>query len=126
MENPGVGNLQKLSQRFKEGEVEKIVAMLREWCSKVWRDEWRDEWPGYGPKSLVSDADLERVAKNATSVDSLNALEPLVHIVHWSKLADSLLSAVGTAVTAVIGDESMCGVDNSSASCQMLTVDKNV
>ena len=121
MENPGVGNLQKLSRRFKEGEVEKIVAMLWEWRSKVWRDEWRDEWPGYGPKSLVSDADLERVAKNATSVDSLNALEPLVHIVHWSKLADSLLSAVGTAVTAVIGDESMCGVDNSSASCQMLT-----
>ena len=87
--------------------------MLREWCSKVWRDEWRDEWPGYGPKSLVSDADLEKVAKNATSVHNLDTLEPLVHIVHWSELADSLLSTVRTAVTTVIGDFEMCGVDSS-------------
>lgn len=40
------------------------------------------------------------------AIDSLDTLRPLVHILHWSELADGLLIAVNSAVTTVIGDTS--------------------
>lgn len=108
MENP-TRLLQKArssSRRITDDDAAKIFIILSGWCLDVWRNEWRDSWPGYGPKSLIPDTDLQKVAKNAMAIDSLDTLRPLVHILHWSELADELLIAVNSAVTTVIGDTS--------------------
>ncbi|KAJ7615916.1 hypothetical protein FB45DRAFT_757724 [Roridomyces roridus] len=46
---------------------EGIYQELVRWRLVHWRNSWRDDWPQYGPKSLVSDADLNTIANHAGS-----------------------------------------------------------
>jgi hypothetical protein len=71
-----------------------IYEMFLEWRKTHWREEWRARWPSYGPKSLISDADLEDVAKHAAKISSVEDLRQYTHIVHWSTLAPPLFNAV--------------------------------
>ncbi|KAJ6477091.1 P-loop containing nucleoside triphosphate hydrolase protein [Mycena vitilis] len=44
---------------------EEIYQALIRWRLVHWRAHWRVQWPSYGPKCLVSDADLNDIANHA-------------------------------------------------------------
>ncbi len=89
------GGAQELSQKDRE----LVLEELRELRLTAWRKEWRVQWPMFGPKTLISDGDLEAVAKVATSIRTVDDLRPLTKIVYWSVFAPWLLSAVQQTVT---------------------------
>lgn len=112
--------LRELSKK----EQELVLEELRELRHAAWRKEWRAQWPMFGPKTLISDDDLEAVAKAATSIHTIEDLRPLTKIVYWSVFAPWLLSAVQCALTKLQGHphEAAQGiVEESSAS-----IDSNV
>ncbi|KAI0752220.1 P-loop containing nucleoside triphosphate hydrolase protein [Irpex lacteus] len=71
---------------------------LRRLRALAWKETWRAEWRSFGPKSLITDADIEAVAKVATSISSLDDLRPLTRIPYWDIFAPWLLSAVQQTV----------------------------
>ncbi|KAF8158585.1 hypothetical protein B0H34DRAFT_656343, partial [Crassisporium funariophilum] len=48
--------------------------------------------PRYGPDSLVSNADLEKVAAQSQTISSVKDLYSITNILHWSKLSKPLLA----------------------------------
>ncbi|KAJ7689931.1 hypothetical protein B0H17DRAFT_906619, partial [Mycena rosella] len=70
-----------------------IYQELVRWRLKLWRDHWRDEWPSYGPKCLVSDADLNNLATHVGSLRSVDDILPFTHIVHWAEISELLFEA---------------------------------
>jgi hypothetical protein len=80
-----------------------IYKELTKWRLSHWREKWRSQWPSYGPKSLVSDADLENVAKHVGSITSIDHLRPLTHIIHWSQLSEPLFRTVRSALALATG-----------------------
>jgi hypothetical protein len=71
-----------------------IYDMLLKWRKEHWKEEWRTRWPSYGPKSLISDSDLEDVAKHAAKICCVEDLRQYTHIAHWRALATPLFEAV--------------------------------
>ncbi|KAJ7881545.1 P-loop containing nucleoside triphosphate hydrolase protein [Mycena olivaceomarginata] len=64
-----------------------IFNKLTEWCLEHWRTAWKDDWPSYGPKSIISDADLENVSKHTSKIFSADDLKKYSHIVHWEVIS---------------------------------------
>ncbi|KAL4244048.1 hypothetical protein ABKN59_010550 [Abortiporus biennis] len=79
----------------------KILEKLIERRKSTWESDWRTEWPDYGPKDLISDADLEQVAKKAMSISHIDDLFPLTHLPYWSEFAPWLLKTVQEVVHEV-------------------------
>ncbi|KAJ6527790.1 hypothetical protein B0H19DRAFT_915851, partial [Mycena capillaripes] len=67
---------------------------LIEWRLNHWKKYWRVEWPSYGPKSLVSDSDLEEISQHNSKIHSVDDLKQYTHIVHWTALSGCLFEAV--------------------------------
>jgi hypothetical protein len=84
-------------------EKDLIYKELISWRLKMWQEEWRSKWPAYGPKSLISDVDLEDISKHAGSITTLDDLVARTHIIHWSFLARPLFNAIQTALATVTG-----------------------
>ncbi|KAI0337891.1 P-loop containing nucleoside triphosphate hydrolase protein [Trametopsis cervina] len=80
-------------------EVGNITKDLKEWRTEMWKIRWREMFLGFGPEDLISDEDLEAVARRITVIKSLDDLRPVVHIAYWTELASSLLVAVSDAAT---------------------------
>ncbi|KZT65122.1 ATP-dependent DNA helicase, partial [Daedalea quercina L-15889] len=72
----------------------RILVYLRSWRDVEWREQWKMRWPLYGPRSLISDNDLEAVANNAGKILSVEDLYSLTHILHWDDLSEPLFRAV--------------------------------
>lgn len=72
---------------------------LRRLRALAWKESWRTEWRSFGPKSLITDANIEAVARVATSILSLDDLRPLTRIPYWDIFAPWLLTAVQQTVT---------------------------
>jgi hypothetical protein len=102
MVEPGK-NTRATAVRTTVGEREKILKELMEWRLTHWQDHWRERWPNYGPKSLISDADLENVAKHAGAVHTVDDLRPFTHIIHWSALSEPLFGAVRAVLALATG-----------------------
>jgi hypothetical protein len=102
MVEPGE-NARATTIRTTTGEKEKILKELMQWRLAHWWEYWQEQWPNYGPKSLVSDADIENIAKHAGSVHTVDDLRPLTHIIHWSALSEPLFGAVHAALTLATG-----------------------
>ncbi|KAF8237775.1 hypothetical protein L208DRAFT_1012870, partial [Tricholoma matsutake] len=64
------------------------------WCTLLWQREWRDKWPSYGPKTLLSDTDINTVAKHAGSIHVVDDLHRHTHVIHWDDLAIPFLHAL--------------------------------
>jgi hypothetical protein len=73
---------------------ETIYNNLIDWRLEHWKTYWRDEWPSYGPKSLISDSDLEEIAKHTSKIFSTDDLKHYTHIVHWAAISPHLFKAV--------------------------------
>ncbi|KAI0764477.1 hypothetical protein BC629DRAFT_1255817, partial [Irpex lacteus] len=71
-----------------------ILKELKAWRLCAWEKEWRRLLPGYAPQNLVSDDDLALVAKQATSIKSVDDLRCLTRIVYWSLVAPALFTAL--------------------------------
>lgn len=63
-----------------------------------WKDNWCRLWPGFGPRALVADADLEAVARIAPCIKSVEDLRPLVRVAYWRELTPWLLRAIQDTV----------------------------
>jgi energy-converting hydrogenase Eha subunit C len=108
-------------------EKEKILRELTKWRLIHWREYWQEHWPNYRPKSLVSDADLENIAKHAGSINTIDDLHPLMHIIHWSALSKPLFGAVCAALALAMGIDLMepvatIGVQQQPAGDQVITI----
>ncbi|KAJ6465271.1 ATP-dependent DNA helicase [Mycena sanguinolenta] len=75
-------------------QCEGIYQELVLWRLKHWREFWRDEWPSYGPKCLISDADLNELANHAGSLRCTDDMLAFTHILHWEQLSEPLFEAV--------------------------------
>ncbi|KAJ7908414.1 P-loop containing nucleoside triphosphate hydrolase protein [Mycena leptocephala] len=73
---------------------ETALSKLLEWRLQHWRSNWRVKWPSYGPKTLVSDSDLETLANRPTKIFSVEEMRKYTHIVHWSELSEPLFEAI--------------------------------
>ncbi|KAJ7048515.1 ATP-dependent DNA helicase [Mycena amicta] len=71
-------------------QCEVIFDKLVLWRLEHWWMNWRDGWPSYGPKSLVSDSDLENLAAHAAKIFSVEDMRHYTHILHWTKLSTPL------------------------------------
>ncbi|KAJ7929840.1 hypothetical protein B0H13DRAFT_1477350, partial [Mycena leptocephala] len=71
-----------------------ILGRLIEWRLREWKDYWMDDWPGYGPKSLISDSDLEILANRPTKISSTENIQKYTRIVHWSQLTQPLFDVI--------------------------------
>ncbi|KAF8172315.1 hypothetical protein K438DRAFT_1526883, partial [Mycena galopus ATCC 62051] len=60
-----------------------IFERLSEWRMEHWKQDWMAKWPRYGPSSLISDSDLEEIAKHAAKIISVEDLKLYTHIIHW-------------------------------------------
>ncbi|KAH9840238.1 ATP-dependent DNA helicase [Rhodofomes roseus] len=98
MVNPTEDESQRNEHRITGIARQTVLACLQDWQESEWRERWRVRWPLYGPKSLVSDKDLETVADHAGAITQVGDLYPLSHIVHWDELAKSLFRAVQSAL----------------------------
>jgi hypothetical protein len=90
--------------KFTTTEKEIILSELVQWRLDLWRTDWRDDWPAYGPKSLVSDVDICKIANNAGSIQAENDLLCYANILHWHELSKPLFHAVQAALVLVHGD----------------------
>ncbi|KAJ6545289.1 P-loop containing nucleoside triphosphate hydrolase protein [Mycena capillaripes] len=77
--NPGPSTTLPIAHTTDE-QREGIYQELTCWRLKHWRDHWKDQWPSYGPKCLVSDADLNDLANHAGSLNSADDMRPFTHI----------------------------------------------
>lgn len=102
MEDP---QTQKAGSRgtTSKSQKKKMVKMLQDWRLKIWRDEWMDKWPSYGPENLVSDADLEEIARHAQTIFTIDDIDAIAQIPHLDDLGDSLLHTVKDILFEVIG-----------------------
>ncbi|KAJ7356530.1 ATP-dependent DNA helicase [Mycena albidolilacea] len=73
---------------------ESIYRQLVDWRLKHWKSDWRAMWPSYGPKSLISDSDLEALANRPTRILSMEDMQKYTHIAHWSELSEPLFNAI--------------------------------
>jgi hypothetical protein len=83
-------------------QTEIIYQELVRWRTHLWKKEWRDKWPSYGPKTLVSDSDLNTVAKHAKSIHTIDDIRRRTNIIHWIDLSTSFLDALQAAVALVL------------------------
>ncbi|KAK7473221.1 ATP-dependent DNA helicase RecQ [Stygiomarasmius scandens] len=82
---------------FSTDEQDVIFKTLVTWRRQIWTAEWKNSWPEYGPKSLINDIDLKTLVKHAGTISCMGDMEPYVHTVHWSELAQSLFEALSDA-----------------------------
>ena len=115
--SPG-DNMREGEIRTTAEEKSVIYEQLMKWRLHHWQEKWRLEWPCYGPKSLISDADLENVAKHAGTITSIDHLQPLTHIIHWSQLAEPLFHAVRAALALATGATAIERTTNNTVACQ--------
>ncbi|KAJ6523317.1 hypothetical protein B0H19DRAFT_1215090 [Mycena capillaripes] len=85
---------ESLSVKTTALQQDTIYSKLIEWRLNHWKKYWRVEWPSYGPKSLVSDSDLEEISKHTSKIHSVDDLKHYTHIVHWTALSGCLFEAV--------------------------------
>ncbi|KAJ7794833.1 hypothetical protein B0H14DRAFT_2294994, partial [Mycena olivaceomarginata] len=71
-----------------------IYRQLVDWRLKHWKSDWRAMWPSYGPKSLISDSDLEALDNRPTRILSMEDMQKYTHIAHWSELSEPLFNAI--------------------------------
>ncbi|KAJ7824410.1 hypothetical protein B0H14DRAFT_2245179, partial [Mycena olivaceomarginata] len=71
-----------------------IYNKLIDWRLQHWKNYWREDWPNYRPKSLISDSDLDEIAKHTSKIFSVEDLKHYTHIVHWAALSPHLFEAV--------------------------------
>jgi hypothetical protein len=104
METPGDSVL-KDSTTFRStaNDKELLRQSLVTWRRRYWEESWRDDWPCYGPKSLLSDGDLDEVAQHMGSITSVETLRPFVHVLHESRILPELLVAFKAAVLSITG-----------------------
>ncbi|KAJ7684986.1 ATP-dependent DNA helicase [Mycena polygramma] len=67
-----------------------IFNKLVAWRLQHWRSEWKIRWPSYGPKALISDADLEELAAHTSKIFCIEDMRRYTHIVHWTDLSAPL------------------------------------
>jgi hypothetical protein len=79
-----------------------IYQELVQWWTHLWKKEWRDMWPSYGPKTLISDSDLNTVAKHAKSIHTIDDIRCCTNIIHWIDLSTSFLDALQAAVALIL------------------------
>jgi hypothetical protein len=89
-----------------------IYEELVKWRLCHWQEKWHLEWPCYGPKSLISDTDLENVAKHAGTITSTYPHHS------WSQLADPLFNAVCTALALATGAKVIERTTDNTVKCQ--------
>ncbi|KAJ7213699.1 P-loop containing nucleoside triphosphate hydrolase protein [Mycena rebaudengoi] len=95
--NPGPSSsVPSLKSTDEQREI--IFQHLASWRLKIWQTDWRDAWPSYGPKCLVSDADLDELVKHAGAVHTIDAMLRYTHILHWAELSEPLLRPSRTHV----------------------------
>ncbi|KAF8178738.1 P-loop containing nucleoside triphosphate hydrolase protein [Pholiota molesta] len=78
-----------------------IFESLAAWRLKTWKEEWMENWPCYGPDSLVSDSDLQEIAKRAHNISTLDTLLSFTHIPHEEELAMPLFNALQQILDSV-------------------------
>lgn len=64
------------------------------WRLEHWRSNWREQWPSYGPKSLITDSDLEDLSKHTHKILAVQDMRPYTHIVHWDDLSQPLFDKI--------------------------------
>ncbi|KIO25433.1 hypothetical protein M407DRAFT_75716 [Tulasnella calospora MUT 4182] len=94
-ENPRDGL--KLNER--DGGITKemlghIHERLVKWRKEVWKADWQQRWITLGPRDIVSDADLVKVANNASKIANSADLERYTSIVYWKEISGDLLKAI--------------------------------
>ena len=65
----------------------------------LWQREWTDKWHSYGPKSLLSGADTDAVAKQ--SIHVVDDLHRHTRITHWDDLATPFFHTLHVAMFLV-------------------------
>ena len=79
---------------------------LKQWRLEIWEKDWRDDWPSYGPKTLVSDCDLECISNRAgSSIFTIKDVRRYTHIIHWPELGVPLMDALRVALILVHGSD---------------------
>lgn len=73
---------------------DRMVDHLKTCRTEIWSIQWKTEWQGFGPKALVSDSDLENVAKHASCIQSLDDLRRFTQIPYFDEISPWLLRTV--------------------------------
>ncbi|KAJ7211426.1 P-loop containing nucleoside triphosphate hydrolase protein [Mycena rebaudengoi] len=92
--NPAPATSAPSGVRATDAERESLYLQLISWRLEHWRSDWRTQWPSYGPKSLISDSDLEDLAKHVGKISAVNDMLPYTHIIHWEELSVPLFAAI--------------------------------
>jgi hypothetical protein len=106
MEDPGsqmAGGTGNSTGQITSEQKDLVYRRLVLWRLKIWRKEWEEEWLSYGPDSLVSNADLENVAKHARGIRTLEQLYAITQILHWEELSTPLLDSLKGIVSDIWG-----------------------
>lgn len=84
----------------------KVYNELKQWRLEIWEKDWRDNWPSYGPKTLVSDCDLECISNRAgSSIFTIKDVRRYTHVIHWPELGVPLMNALRAALVLVHGSD---------------------
>ena len=90
--------------RSSSSEKKNIYNELKRWRLEVWKRDWWDSWPSYGPKTLVSDCDLENLSNCAgCSIFTIQDVHRHTRLIHWPELGVPLLNALREALMVVHG-----------------------
>lgn len=95
-----LGNAQAASEHIAKDKTDSVLQYLIKWQEFEWHTNWII-WPMYGPVDLISNKDLQAIAKHAGSIHTTQDLYHYVHIVHWKELSVPLLDATQQAVRSI-------------------------
>ncbi|KAG6819048.1 hypothetical protein H0H93_015956 [Arthromyces matolae] len=109
METPyAVKNLGNPSQQARrstnsKAEISEVLKRLEIWRLDLWKMEWAASWPCYGPSQLITDHDLQEIAKRALTIQTIDDLYSFTSIVHWAELSQPLFSILQSIIVDVYG-----------------------
>jgi hypothetical protein len=93
-DNPGPSSTFPAAKRSTNAQRELIYDKLGAWRLQHWRSDWKARWPSYGPKTLISDSDLEELAPHTNKITCIEDMRRYTHIVHWTDLSTPLFETL--------------------------------
>ncbi|KAJ7213111.1 ATP-dependent DNA helicase [Mycena pura] len=93
-ENPGPSSAFPTTNKSTTAQRELIYDKLAAWCLQHWRSYRKAKWPSYGPKTLISDSDLEELAAHTNKINCIEDMRRYTHIVHWKDLSTPLFESL--------------------------------
>jgi hypothetical protein len=87
---PTTNKTQKNPDKVKQ---EKLFVYLQTWHNMQWKEVWQSEWPMFNSVLLISNSDLQSIAKHAEKICCMDDMLDKTCIVYYEEVSEGLYQA---------------------------------